>query len=220
MKKQKGDYFDTALDYGVAYDKRTYKTYQSIDWLIGELNINTQNTWRKFLNILNDKYPGYILKINTTYRSYQRSIELKVINSSNASPGRSPHNYAFAVDMNVEEPTGKTYMKNNRKPWVESGIPKIATDLGMRWGGDFQGYVDCVHFDVTRVTDATIVNATKDNKGEISKKTNEDLVNVFVPTTPNPTSGFLLMLPKKDLIYLDMSFEEASRFIVSAGTSQ
>ena len=62
--------------------------------------------------------------------------------------------------------------------------------------------------------------STKDNKGEISKKTKEDLVNVFVPTTPNPTSGFLLMVPKKDLIYLDMSFEEASRFIVSAGTSQ
>jgi len=62
--------------------------------------------------------------------------------------------------------------------------------------------------------------STKENKGEISKKINEELVNVFVPTTPNPTSGFLLMLPKKDLIYLDMSFEEASRFIVSAGTSQ
>jgi len=62
--------------------------------------------------------------------------------------------------------------------------------------------------------------STKDNKGEISKKINEELVNVFVPTTPNPTSGFLLMVPKKDLIYLDMSFEEASRFIVSAGTSQ
>jgi len=61
--------------------------------------------------------------------------------------------------------------------------------------------------------------ATKDNTGEISRKINEDLVNVFVPTTPNPTSGFLLMVPKKDLIYLDMSFEEASRFIVSAGTS-
>jgi len=62
--------------------------------------------------------------------------------------------------------------------------------------------------------------STKENKGEISKKISEELVNVFVPTTPNPTSGFLLMLPKKDLIYLDMSFEEASRFIVSAGTSQ
>ena len=61
--------------------------------------------------------------------------------------------------------------------------------------------------------------ATKENHGEIKVKTNEDLVNVFVPTTPNPTSGFLLMFPKKDLIYLDMNFEEASKFIVSAGTS-
>ena len=61
--------------------------------------------------------------------------------------------------------------------------------------------------------------ATKENTGEISKKTNEELVNIFVPTTPNPTSGFLLMVPKKDLVYLDMSFEEASKFIVSAGTS-
>ena len=61
--------------------------------------------------------------------------------------------------------------------------------------------------------------ATKDNKGEISKKTNTQLVNVFVPTTPNPTSGFLLMFPKDEIIYLDMSFEEASKFIVSAGTS-
>ena len=61
--------------------------------------------------------------------------------------------------------------------------------------------------------------ATKENTGEIKTKTNQNLVNVFVPTTPNPTSGFLLMIPKEDLIYLDMSFEEASKFIVSAGTS-
>ena len=61
--------------------------------------------------------------------------------------------------------------------------------------------------------------ATKDNKGEITKKTNTKLVNVFVPTTPNPTSGFLLMFPKEEIIYLDMNFEEASKFIVSAGTS-
>jgi len=61
--------------------------------------------------------------------------------------------------------------------------------------------------------------ATKDNSGEISTKTNKKLVNVFLPTTPNPTSGFLLMFPKDELIYLDMTFEEASKFIVSAGTS-
>ena len=61
--------------------------------------------------------------------------------------------------------------------------------------------------------------ATKDNSGEIKRKTKRNLVNVFVPTTPNPTSGFLLMFPKEDVIYLNISFEEASKFIVSAGTS-
>ena len=61
--------------------------------------------------------------------------------------------------------------------------------------------------------------ATKENTGEIKKKTKEDLINVFVPTTPNPTSGFLLMFPKKDVIFLDINFEQASKFIVSAGTS-
>ena len=61
--------------------------------------------------------------------------------------------------------------------------------------------------------------ATKENTGEMAVKTKQRLINVFVPTTPNPTSGFLLMFPIDDVIYLDMSFEEASKFIVSAGTS-
>ena len=61
--------------------------------------------------------------------------------------------------------------------------------------------------------------ATQDNEGEIKSKTNKNLVNVFVPTTPNPTSGFLLMFEKSEIVYLDMTFEEASKFIVSAGTS-
>ena len=61
--------------------------------------------------------------------------------------------------------------------------------------------------------------ATKENKDEMAQKTNKKLINVFVPTTPNPTSGFLLMFPIEEVIYLDMTFEEASKFIVSAGTS-
>jgi len=61
--------------------------------------------------------------------------------------------------------------------------------------------------------------ATKENTGEMAKKTNQKLINVFVPTTPNPTSGFLLMFPLDEVIYLNMTFEEASKFIVSAGTS-
>tara|TARA_B100000003_G_C10902306_1_gene359783 strand:+ start:92 stop:709 length:618 start_codon:yes stop_codon:yes gene_type:complete len=61
--------------------------------------------------------------------------------------------------------------------------------------------------------------ATKENKGEMSEKTNQKLINVFIPTTPNPTSGFLLMFPLDEVIHLNMTFEEASRFIVSAGTA-
>ena len=61
--------------------------------------------------------------------------------------------------------------------------------------------------------------ATKKNKTEISKKVGKNLINVFIPTTPNPTSGFLLMFPEDEVVYLDMTFEEASKFIVSAGTS-
>ena len=61
--------------------------------------------------------------------------------------------------------------------------------------------------------------ATQENSGEITTKTKTKLINVFNPTTPNPTSGFLLMFPKDDVIFLDLTFEEASKFIVSAGTS-
>ena len=61
--------------------------------------------------------------------------------------------------------------------------------------------------------------ATKENTGEMASKTNKRLINIFVPTTPNPTSGFLLMFPVEDVIYLNMTFEEASKFIVSAGIS-
>ena len=62
--------------------------------------------------------------------------------------------------------------------------------------------------------------ATKENKGEIRNKVGEDLINVFVPTTPNPTSGFLLMFQKKEVIFLDISFEQASKFIVSACSTE
>ena len=61
--------------------------------------------------------------------------------------------------------------------------------------------------------------ATKENTGIIKDKVGEELINVFVPTTPNPTSGFLLMFPKKEVIFLDISFEQASKFIVSAGST-
>ena len=61
--------------------------------------------------------------------------------------------------------------------------------------------------------------ATNENTGKIKNKIGQEVVNVFVPTTPNPTSGFLLMFPKEDVIYLDITFEQASKFVVSAGST-
>ena len=55
-------------------------------------------------------------------------------------------------------------------------------------------------------------------RGEIKEKINKDeLLTVFVPTTPNPTSGFLLFIPKKDVIILKMSVENAAKLVISAG---
>ena len=54
-------------------------------------------------------------------------------------------------------------------------------------------------------------------KGEIRRCFNEEMLNVFIPTTPNPTSGFLIFVPKKDTIELDMKVEEGIKFVISGG---
>lgn len=58
---------------------------------------------------------------------------------------------------------------------------------------------------------------TGTTKGEVQNLTAEETINVFVPTTPNPTSGYLLFVPKTELKYLDMSVEEGVKLVVSAG---
>ena len=63
----------------------------------------------------------------------------------------------------------------------------------------------------------TVGLVTAATRGELVGRTGEGFVNVFVPTTPNPTSGVLVMAPREELIYLDMNVEEALRFVVSAG---
>ncbi len=55
---------------------------------------------------------------------------------------------------------------------------------------------------------------------EINSKINEEMISLFVPTTPNPTSGFLIMIPKQEAIELNMSIDEALKFIISLGVMQ
>jgi len=55
------------------------------------------------------------------------------------------------------------------------------------------------------------------SKGEVQVKTNKKMINVFVPTTPNPTSGFYVLVPEDELIILDMSIEDAFKVLISGG---
>jgi len=54
-------------------------------------------------------------------------------------------------------------------------------------------------------------------RGEVQEKTKKKVVNIFVPTTPNPTSGFYLLVPEEELIFLDISVEDAFKLIISGG---
>ncbi len=76
---------------------------------------------------------------------------------------------------------------------------------------------DVVIFEYPRKDSWTIGFVTGVTKGEIQDLTDDEVVNVYVPTTPNPTSGFLLFIPKKDLVYISMSVEDAIKMIVSGG---
>jgi len=58
---------------------------------------------------------------------------------------------------------------------------------------------------------------TQEARGEVQEKTPEHVVNVFIPTTPNPTSGYLVLAPRESLIPLEMSVEEGMRLIISGG---
>jgi uncharacterized membrane protein len=63
----------------------------------------------------------------------------------------------------------------------------------------------------------TIAFVTGKTEGEVKTQLKDDLVNIYVPTTPNPTSGFLLFVPRKDIVYLNMTVEEAFKLVISGG---
>lgn len=58
---------------------------------------------------------------------------------------------------------------------------------------------------------------SSETKGEVNERMGIEMLNVFIPTTPNPTSGFLIFVPKEDTVELDMSVEEGLKFIISGG---
>ena len=56
-----------------------------------------------------------------------------------------------------------------------------------------------------------------DTGGEVRRILDREMVNVFIPTTPNPTSGFLIFVPREDLVFLEMTVEEGLKFVISGG---
>lgn len=80
-----------------------------------------------------------------------------------------------------------------------------------------QAFREAVMLEYPRKGVWSIGFVTGRSEGEVQELTKEETINVFVPTTPNPTSGYLLFVPKKELKYLDMTVEEAVKLVVSAG---
>lgn len=84
-------------------------------------------------------------------------------------------------------------------------------------GSQAQAFREAVMFEFPRKGIWVIGFVTGVTKGEIQRMTDDEVVNVFFPTTPNPTSGFLLFVPRQDLVVLDMSVDDAIKMVISGG---
>ena len=143
-------------------DGRNNSSLTSVDKILQELNPAAKAQFTKFFQILKERYSGYRVLINSINRSWEKQAELaKKPGEKNAKAGKSAHNYGMAVDMNIITPkstTNRTLMKYIRTPWLEEGIPLVAEEAGLKWGGDFDDYTDCVHFYVNFDVERTYNN--------------------------------------------------------------
>ena len=105
----------------------------------------------------------------------------------------------------------------NRMPVVRSvyGATKQIVETVLKSQSD--AFRQVVLFEYPRRGSWAIGFVTGQTKGEVQNLTNDDVVNVFLPTTPNPTSGYLLFLPRREIIPLSMSVEEGIKMIISGG---
>ena len=113
--------------------------------------LNDLNDWAKPIFtefLLKVQAIGYDVKINGTYYSYADSLKLH--GTDNRNPIWNFHEFGIAVDLNIINiDTDRTYLKSDPiDDWIHTGIPAIAKEVGVRWGGLFNGYPDCVHFDL------------------------------------------------------------------------
>jgi|TARA_B000000557_G_C20570308_1_gene356937 uncharacterized membrane protein len=105
----------------------------------------------------------------------------------------------------------------NRMPVVRSVYSAIKQILETVMATQSDAFRQAVLVQYPRKDIWAIGFVTGSTKGEVGKRVDKKMVNVFMPTTPNPTSGFLLFFPEEDLIFLNMSVEDALKLVVSGG---
>jgi len=105
----------------------------------------------------------------------------------------------------------------DRMPIIRTVYGAIKQIMETIMASQSQAFREAVMLEYPRKDVWSIGFVTGKSEGEVQRITAEDTINVFVPTTPNPTSGYLLFVPKKDLVFLEMSVEEAIKLVVSAG---
>ncbi len=106
----------------------------------------------------------------------------------------------------------------NRLPVIRTIYGAVKQMFEMVMGTQAQAFKKSVLIEFPHKGKWALGFITGETQGEIKRLTNnEDMVNVFIPTTPNPTSGFLIIVPRKDVLELQMSTEDAVKMIVSGG---
>jgi uncharacterized membrane protein len=105
----------------------------------------------------------------------------------------------------------------DRMPIIRSVYGTLKQIFETVVASDSTNFTDVVLVEYPRKGIWAIAFVSADNTSEIQDKMDETVINLFLPTTPNPTSGFLLFVPKKDLIYLDMTTDQAAKYVISAG---
>ncbi len=105
----------------------------------------------------------------------------------------------------------------NRMPVIRSVYSAIKQILETVMATQSDAFRQAVLVQYPRKDIWAIGFVTGSTKGEVGKRVDKKMVNVFMPTTPNPTSGFLLFFPEEDLIFLNMSVEDALKLVVSGG---
>ena len=117
---------------------------------------------------------------------------------------------------------GRTLLKTGEKfldkmPVVRSIYAAIKQIMETVMSTNSESFREVVLVEYPRKGIWVIGFVTGETKGEVQSLNKEILINVFIPTTPNPTSGFLLFLPKKDLVYMKMKVEDAVKMVISGG---